>query len=915
MSYLVHYGTPRHSGRYPWGSGENPYQRNKNFMGYVRELRSQGLTDAEIAKGMGMTRNQLTARLSKAKSDNRKEDEAMALRLKDKGYSNVAIGKRMGINESTVRNLLDPELSRRNDILESTTNLLRERVNEMNYIDVGLGVENHLGVTRTRLKNSLEILKDEGYHVDDIYVDQLGTGKKTTLSVLYKPDIEYKEVYKNRDKIATITDRSEDGGKTYQKIEPPKSIDLSRVYIRYKEDGGEERDGLIELRRGIDDISLGAANYAQVRIAVNNSHYMKGMAVYGDIPNGYDVVYNTNKKKGTRVLGDEKTSVMKPFKSDPDNPFGATIKMDNQLVLAQRYYTDSNGKKQQSCLNIVNEEGNWGSWRKTISSQMLSKQDPKIAKQQLKVAYDLKKDEYDEIMSLTNPVIKKKLLTTFADSCDSAASHLKAAAFPRQESKVLLPFPDMKDNEVYAPTFKNGDHVVLIRFPHGGTFEIPELTVNNNVKSAKNAIGNAKDAIGINKKVADRLSGADFDGDSVLIIPNNNKTIKTSPALKGLENFDPKSYQDKSLPKMKNKTKQREMGSVSNLITDMTIKGASTDEICRAVKHSMVVIDAQKHSLDYKQSYKDNNIAELKAKYQGLTTSGGVKGASTLISRASSEARVPQRKEGVLVKDPLTGKTKRQYIDPKTGNKLYTETGSSYTKLKKSVNKETGKITYVDTGKIIQRTTSVTKMNTVSDAHELSSGTRIESIYADHANSLKVLANTARKETLSIPNLKYDPSAKSAYSKEVESLNKKLIEAGKNKPLERKAQLLANSIVSAAKADNPDMDADDVKKLNGRALTEARIRVGSGKAVIKPTEKEWEAIQAGAISHNKLTQIIDNSDLDQIKSLATPRTTTGLPAAKLARAESMLNRGYTQSEVAEYLGVSVSTLTNALKSA
>ena len=28
---LMHYGTPRHSGRYPWGSGENPYQRNGDF--------------------------------------------------------------------------------------------------------------------------------------------------------------------------------------------------------------------------------------------------------------------------------------------------------------------------------------------------------------------------------------------------------------------------------------------------------------------------------------------------------------------------------------------------------------------------------------------------------------------------------------------------------------------------------------------------------------------------------------------------------------------------------------------------------------------------------------------------------------------------------------------------------------------
>lgn len=67
---------------------------------------------------------------------------------------------------------------------------------------------------------------------------------------------------------------------------------------------------------------------------------------------------------------------------------------------------------------------------------------------------------------------------------------------------------------MYAPNYKDGETVALIRYPHGGTFEIPILTVNNKQAEGKRVLGNTPaDAIGINSKVAGRLSGADFDGD------------------------------------------------------------------------------------------------------------------------------------------------------------------------------------------------------------------------------------------------------------------------------------------------------------------------------------------------------------------------------------------------------------------
>ena len=707
-----------------------------------------------------------------------------------------------------------------------------------------------------------------------LQVDQLGTGHKTSLKVLCPPNTEYSELLKNRDKISLpIGEYIQDDGVTRQGIKDPVSIDPNRVKIRYNEEGGIQMDGVIQLRRGVEDISLGEARYAQVRIKVGEDKYLKGMAMYSDdMPEGTDIIFNTNKHLGTS-FGD----VLKTTKDDPDNPFGATIR--------QREYIGADGKKHLSAINIVNEEGDWGNWKKSLSSQVLSKQPVSLAKELLDKDYQSRFKEFEEISSLTNPEVKKKLLESFADDCDAAASHLKAAAMPRQSSKVLLPFPDMKENEVYAPDYKDGETVVLIRFPHGGRFEIPTLTVNNKHKTANELIHNAKDAIGINPKVAERLSGADFDGDTVLIIPNTSGKIKTAEPLKKLKDFDPKEYYPAydGMPKVSTKTgfyKQREMGAVSNLITDMTIKGADYDEIARAVRHSMVVIDAEKHNLNWRQSYEDNGIAELKAKYQG----GARRGASTLVSKASSEARIPQRKQ-------------RTSIDPETGEKVYYETGA----------------TYVDKKGVVRlRTETVTKMSTVKDARELSSGTPIEEAYASYANSMKALGNRARKELISTPSSKYSPSAKETYREEVESLKAKLNIAKRNAPLERQAQLYANLTVAQKRRDNPDMTNEEVKRLKGQALEGGRRRVGASKKQIEITAREWEAIQAGAISSSRLSEILNNTNLDTVRTYATPRQSRGLSTSQLSRAKALLRSGATQAEVASQLGVSVSTLQKAV---
>lgn len=865
-------------------------------MAHVNALKKKGVSEKEIAEGMGMSIRQLRARYSLAKDEKRVADAAEAYRLKEKGYSNVAIGKRLGINESSVRSLLDPSRQKRAEATKATANAIKDMIADGSYLDVGTGVEHYLGCSSTKLLTSLDYLEQQGYHVYSIPQQQAGiAGQYTNIKVIAPPGVTYSDVMKNKENIKLPFAWSDDGGYTYQTPKKPVAIDSKRVEICYAEQGGKNKDGVIEIRRGVEDISLGNATYAQVRINVDDTHYLKGMAVYSDnLPKGVDIRFNTNKHEGTpkkEVLKELKKT--KDGKVDWENPFGASIREDRQ-----RMYIDKDGKEKQSAINVVNSEGDWENWKKTLSSQMLSKQSPALAKKQLAIAYEGRQAQFDEIMSLTNDVVKRKLLQSFSDECDSSSVHLEAAALPRQGSHVILPLTSIKDTEIYAPKFKDGEKVVLIRYPHGGKFEIPELTVNNRNKEGDSVISKkAKDAVGINAKVAERLSGADFDGDTVLVIPNNKRGEysikgrssvesnsplgKNSPLLK-LGDFDPKEAYP--LPKgkkpMSESTKGIEMGKVSNLITDMTLQGANENEIAAAVRHSMVVIDAAKHKLDYKQSAIDNDISGLKKKYQGSANAG----AATLISRAKAQAHVDTRLER---------------IDKETGAKIYIPKNDFYVNSK---------------GEKVHRKTKSTQMAETSDAMTLSSGTIMEKIYGDHANKLKALANKARKEMKNIQSPKMSRSAKETYSKEVASLEGKLIRAEKNRPKERQAQLLANTEIKAKREANPDMDSDDLKKIKSQALKRARDRVGAKKSdvMIDITDKEWEAIQAGAISASKLTSILNNTDEDRVKQLAMPKDKPKMDASRVARAKSMLNAGCTQAEVAEILGVSVSTLIKAL---
>ena len=906
---LLHYGMPMRSGRYPYGSGDQPYQHATDFLGRIDTLKKQGMSETNIASSLGLTTTQYRAQKALAKNEQRYLDVARAKSLRADGLTLDAIAAEMGLkNDSSVRSLLDPNAEVRMNQALKTAEFLKEQVDSKGMILVGGEVHRELNVSKEKMEQSLEMLKMEGYHVYGGGVPQVtNKGQQTNLRVLCTPDKQHKDIYQF-DQIHTLNEyASRDGGETFSKFEYPNSLDSKRIKVRYAEEGGIEKDGLVEIRRGVDDLSLGNSTYAQVRILVDGTHYIKGMAVYSDdLPKGVDVMFNTNKKAGTPKL-----DVLKPIKDDPDNPFGSLIKANGQST-----YIDKDGNEKLGLINKTREEGDWDDWDDLLSSQFLSKQPQSLIKRQINLEQANKQAELNDIMSINNPTIRKHYLRSFAEDCDASAEHLKVAALPRQKYQVIIPIPKLKDNEIYAPNYENGEKVALVRYPHGGTFEIPILTVNNKHVEASKVLGKQpKDAVGINSKVAERLSGADFDGDTVMVIPTGGRiNVKSTPPLAGLKDFDPKmSYGTIKKVNSKGETEyynahgikirvmnntQNEMGKVSNLITDMTLKGASSDELAKAVRHSMVVIDAEKHKLDYKQSEKDNDIAYLKKKYQyriDETTGRPSTGAATIISRAKGETSVLKRRGQPWINQE-TGTLEWERINPKTGAFESKYTGESYVDSK--------------TGKTIMRTQRSTNMRETNDARTLVSdhANPIEMAYADHANYMKAMANNARKTMLSTGKVEYSAQAKKTYQKEVDSLNHKLNEAMKNAPREQYAQLIANSVVDAKKKDNPYMTKGEEKKIAQQALTAARAQVGAKSEKFDINDREWEAIQAGAISENKLVQILNKTDADKLRDRATPKSSVTLSSAKISRMSSLQSRGYSIAEIAAALGVSTSTV-------
>lgn len=941
-----------------------------------------------------------------------------------KPYSTTEIARLMGFpNESSLRSYEKSTKNTADSPVFIAADKVKENIAKTGYLDVGKGSNLYLDITDDRMKTVLAVLEKEGYKVmNDVQSQQLtGVDHYTTRKILVAPEFVgatdaetrsniYKALKENKverfyDETDAAMNLKKDGT---EKHYDPVRVDPSRVKVIYDEQGGTAKDGLIEIRAVVDkngnivpanpDLCLGykpdgsLSRYAQVRIAVDGGKalaeeenptggkYIKGMAVYNiDLPKGVDIQVNSNKSE-TKGL----KKALKNMEEGKENPFGAAT--------IQQWYTDpKTGEKKLSAVQIVGAttmddhdahiEGRWAQWSKNLPAQFLSKQNLSLVKRQLKVDIIKKEDEFETIMSIKQPVVKRQLLIDFADGCDKSAEDLKGAPLPGQKTHVLIPSKTLKDNECFCANYDTGTTVALVRFPHAGPFEIPILKVNNRNKEVQNMIGKTPlDAIAINKHTADKLSGADFDGDNCIVIPMSKRNsdgsfdksveIKAQKTLKDLENFDVNEYglDNPRFSHMKGedgkptykypkteKAKGTEMGKITNLITDMYAAGCEDpQELARAVKYSMVVIDSKKHELNYKYAYKELEIKELEKKYQ-TKENGKVGGANSIISKSTSEINVPKKEWQYGKIDPDTGekimtspqkttemKRKPVYAEAPAGY-TYTDNAGKIHKSKYFVDKDGKKVVATYTGEVVknkdgsysykagkgkqvwvddkevERTMKVTQMSQVKDARDLLSKnpSNIEVTYANYANHMKTMANQARKAAVAIEtSYPLDPKAKKEYAKEVESLNAKLVRAEKNSIRERQAQTLATSRVNAEMDANPGMydDASDRKKLKDRAIKQARYDCNAQKDRVTFTEKEWEAIEHKAVAATTLNSLLKNADSQEYTRLALPRS-EGISAAKKSRIKALANQGYTQEEISKMVdGISTSSISNILTS-
>lgn len=878
---ILHYGRGHasggHSGRYPWGSGD----KRIHFTEAVAALKESGITDkTKQAKELGISRNELQAHLSSEHAAIREEFTKRGRDLVGNGKSVNQAANELGVPEATLRSYLNNTAPSTHQArltrAKQVTDMYRKALEEQSgYIDVGAGTEHQIGITKYQKDMALEALKQDGYYVHKVLLRNLtNPDKPISTQVLTKNPDQYDVQGKHALDVQLPNYQYE--GVKLTGISKPVDVPWKDVSINYGINGENDRDGTILVRRGNPEADLGASHYAQVRISVGGTHYMKGMAMYGDdddfkgLPSNVKYIFHTN-KPSTKSPQD----VLKKQKDNPLNPFESSI------------------RHQKGVFNIVNQEGDWSDYRTTLASQFLSKQNVSFVKERLKDTFKRDKEDYDSIVAITNPVVKQKLLQdlvgdpkdkTKRGSIDTEQFHMRAVGEPGTRYKTLIANPWLKANEVYAPDYNDGDHVVLVRYPHGGTFELPDLVVNNKAPKSKKLLGNAIDGIGIHPEAAHKLSGADFDGDTVIVLPNNSGKIKYRKSLPGLKNFDPNDYEltdPKDLPyetTRKNRYtgkeekvtvypgkhisprgKQTEMGNVSNLITDMTIKGASDTELARAVKYSMVVIDSEKHHLDYKAAADAYGIKSLRKKYMTkINPDTGRKslGANTLISVAKHE------------------QTKGE-----------------------------GKGTLINT---LAKQGRLDKIN---------SGSPVENAYQNYIEQLQVIKNNGQKELSTIDIPKRDPYAAKAYSHEVLSLNSKIKSISAQAPLERKAQVEANQAFKEYIEANPTVSTDRKKSLRSEMLNNARLSNGVTpyEKKVHITPKEWDAIQANAISKTALEKLLSKADMDELRSYATPKSKQAISPAKLSSIKRMMaSNNYTLAEIAQSTGLSPNTIKSAL---
>ncbi|MBQ0118028.1 MAG: hypothetical protein KBS98_09000, partial [Flavobacterium sp.] len=199
------------SGRFPWGSGENPYQHQPHaLVTFDEKMKKAGLTERQIIdawngehvddKSLQFTTTEYRTALSVYKSRYKQQLQKSAKYLHDVEHRGpTEIARMLGLpNESSARSLLEEQHQANVNKADATAEILKKRLEETGgYLMVGKGVEHELGITKNKLDNALFILEQDGYPHYDRRIDQV-TNKsgKTTIRLLCPPGTEYKDLYK-----------------------------------------------------------------------------------------------------------------------------------------------------------------------------------------------------------------------------------------------------------------------------------------------------------------------------------------------------------------------------------------------------------------------------------------------------------------------------------------------------------------------------------------------------------------------------------------------------------------------------------------------------------------------------------------------------------------------------------------------
>lgn len=281
---LEHYGTKRHSGRYPWGSGDNPYQHSGDFLSRVETLKKKGMSENEILDQinstlpkeyqLGLTEFRVARR--KAIHERKASEYEKIAALKEQGLGWKAIGEKLGMSESSVRSKYAGTADKKAQRAENIADTLKKEVDKKGMIDISEGANLVMGVSQSELDDAAYTLEAEyGYKRYGVGIRQpTNIRQQTNITVLAKPEFDQKYAYQHQDQIDSLGDyHSDDGGDTFKKLQRPASLDSSRVAIRYGDEGGLDKDGVMEIRRGVPDLDLGKSHYAQVRILVDGDHY------------------------------------------------------------------------------------------------------------------------------------------------------------------------------------------------------------------------------------------------------------------------------------------------------------------------------------------------------------------------------------------------------------------------------------------------------------------------------------------------------------------------------------------------------------------------------------------------------------------------------------------------------------------